>query len=108
MESKPTTMPPLLCTPSHRGQWWQVTQLVVSGSTHVTSGRKRNPEEACLGLGGSHTPRADGTSRSKQAGTPLKEQNPREGQPRLLLVTWLVNGRVEKSEDGLERGGGHD
>lgn len=35
------------------------------------------PEEACLGLGGSHTPRADGTSMSKLAG-----QNPREGQTR--------------------------
>lgn len=59
-------------------------------------------------MGVSHTLRADGTSRSKQAGTPLKEQNPREGRPRLLLMTWFVNGRVGKSEDGLERGGGHD
>lgn len=59
-------------------------------------------------MGGSHTPRADGTSRSKQAGLLSKDKTPERDSPRLLLVTWFVNGRVGKSEDGLERGGGHD
>lgn len=67
--------------------------------------RKRNPEQSCLGLGGSHTPRAP---RSRQARTSLRGQNPREYRPGLLLVTRFVKGRVEKSEDVLERGGGHD
>lgn len=41
-------------------------------------------------------------------GASRPNKTPEGDRPGLLLVTWFVNGRVEKSEDGLERGGGHD
>lgn len=64
------------------------------------------PEEGCLGLGGSHTPRAGGQMEPQGASRP--DKIPGRDEPGLLLVTGFVNGRVEKSEDGLEWGGGHD
>lgn len=109
VKSKLTSMPFLLCTLSRRGQWLQVIQLAVLGSTHVSSGRERGTLKKPARVWAGPTYRGQLGPQGADRPVLLPEHKIQERySPALLLVTWFVYGRVEESEDVLERGGGHD